>query len=138
GQPLDGGDHGLGQEEGQQHGDHQSKGQRLQDQLEELGVQVLDRGAVIQDIDDVPVLPPLDGHRHIHIVGGHILHVPLPVLDGGGDVGGNAQVGALLLVGGRQALAGGAVQNEVVAVAVVDAQGADIALEHVLNHVHIA
>ena len=137
GQPLDGGDHGLGQQEGQQNGDDQAESQGLHDEQEHLVGEAVGGGLVVQDVYDVGVLPPLEGDGHVHIVHRQIAHVPhLPGAQGVAQVRGVLQI-FRLPVGADQTHAV-AVQDVQLAVAAVHAQLAGVGLEHVGHHLRPA
>ena len=70
GQPLNGGDQRLGQQEGEKHGDDKAEDQRLYDQRDQLAVEGGHIGAVVLHIDDVAALAPLYCHGYVHIGGG--------------------------------------------------------------------
>ena len=104
GEALDGDDHGLGQQEGQQDGDDQTKDQGLQNQHKHLADEAVHRGLVVQDIDDIVAAAPLDGDGHIHVIGGRVALVShLAGLDSRHQVPGVGQAGgAALTVGAGQ------------------------------------
>ena len=135
GQPLDGDDHGLGQQEGEQNRDEQAKNQRFQDQHKDLVDQVVHRGLIVQDVNDILDIPPAEGQRHIHVVRGDIGLVPLLLLhQGPGQVWGVVlQPPALRLVGPGQIGAGLPVQDVQGSAPAVQAQLAGIGL-HDLQH----
>ena len=140
GELFDGAHHGLGQQEAQQYGDQQADDQCLHDDEEDLGVQVGDRVLVVQNVDDIGIVAPYDGDGYIHVVGGDVAAVShpgaVPLRYG---VPGGEQV-CRLFPGERRGVcravqvgAALSVQNKVVPGAVVDAQGAGTALQHLLE-----
>ena len=132
GEPLDGADHGFGQEEGEEHRDGQTEHQRLQNEGEQLVAELLGGLAVVIEIDDVTRAASLNGDRHIHIRGAGIAGIALLALEGGGEIGGDIQLAAGVIRGGE---AGGGlpIQNIVVAGAAVYAQRTHIAAEDGLD-----
>ena len=124
-QAADGGDHGAGQGEGEQHGDDQAEHQGLHNEEEHLVGQIVGGGLVVQNIDDIAVLPPVDGDGHVHIVHGQIALVAgLPRLQPGGQ--GEGQVAGIAqgigVSGGTDPALAVAVQDIQLAVAAVHAQ----------------
>ena len=110
GQGADGRDQNLGQQKGQNHADGQAQHQRPQNNPEQLAGQVVDRGFVVQDVDDVAAAAALDGHGQIHgIRGDGAAHAHLAV-HSRQQVGGHGHGGRLV----------GAVQNLSVAVQHID------------------
>ena len=125
GQPLDGGDQRLGQQEREQHGDHQPEDQRLHDQGNQLAVQGLHGRAVIPHIDDIAGPPAFQRHRHVHIGGGRIVVVPDLSIERAAQVAGELRCADIFrLVRARQIAGVAAVQHIAFAAAVVDPQGA--------------
>ena len=127
GQALDGPDHGLGQEEGKQHADGKADHQGLQNDGEHVPRQGRRRLPVVPDADDIAARLPPDGHRHVHIVGGHAAGIALRAGEGGDDVGGQAE--ALTPVGGIEQLPRVAGEDVEGAGVLLDAQGAGIGVE---------
>ena len=140
GEFFDGVHHGFGEEEAQKHGDQKADEQGLHDDDKELLVESGYGVPVVQDIDDEGVAAAEDGDGGVHIVGGDVADVAdaglIPPEDG---VPGGEKIGALLpghgaFVGGAaQVSAGGAVQDEVVSAAVIDAQPSGGGVHHLLN-----
>ena len=129
GQLLDGRDHGLGQQDGQQDGDHQPEDQRLDDQQEHLTSQVVGGGLVVQDINHIVRPAPGDGDGHIHIVQGRIALVPgLPGAQGVDQV--LAVLHPQVLPVGRDQAGAAAVQDIQLAVPAVHAQLAGVGVQH--------
>ena len=113
GEALDGGDHGFGQQKGQQDGDHQTKAQRLHNQHENLVHQIGQHGGVVQNVDDIGGVPPLEGQGHIHVPGGDAAFVAVLPPEGGGEVGGENQILPAVVgaAAAGQHLAAGAVED---------------------------
>ena len=140
GEALDGDDHGLAEQEGEEHGNEQAHQQRLENDEEELAVEVVNGAAVVVDVDDVGVLPAGDGDGGVHIVGGDIALVAHCVRAIGDAVAGGEEVlsglealEALLVVASGEERAGAAIQDIVVAGAGVEPQVAGLGLDHPLD-----
>ncbi|MPM30274.1 hypothetical protein SDC9_76822 [bioreactor metagenome] len=135
GQPLNGGNHGFGEQEGQQHGNDKSENQRLNNQHKKLIIKVLDCLAVVADINNVGRIPPGDRDGDIHIVRGHVaLRAHLTLTERGQKVGGHLQSIRHLIVGPREIGPGVAVQNGIIAVPAVHAQRTQVGGENRLEH----
>ena len=133
GEALNGGDHGFGQQEGQQNGDHQAEDQRLDDEHQHLVGEVVGGGLVVQNVDHIARPAPVDGDGHVHVIQGQIAVVPhLAGLQAGGQGEGEIfrvlQLGRLP-VGGDQGHPV-AVQNVQLPVAVVHPQLAGEGVHH--------
>src|SRR5699024_11586863 len=102
---------------------------------EHLSDQAVHRVLVVQNIDDVLVVPPGDGQGHVHIVGGDVGLGPLlPLHQGPGQVGGVVlQSAPLLLVGSGQVGAGLPLQDIQGAAAAVQSQIAVVCLHDAQN-----
>ena len=133
GEALDGDDHGLGQQEGQQDGDDQTKDQGLQNQHKHLADEAVHRGLVVQNIDHIGGAAPVQGDGHVHIVGGHI--GTAGVLPSGqcvGEIGRIiGQVLTRIVVVAGQVLPGLPVQDKQGAAVTVQAQLAGVGLQDV-------
>ena len=134
GEPLEGVDHGFGQQEGQQRRDHQAQHQRLHDEGEHLGVELAGGLPVVQDIDDIGLPPSGDGDGGVHVVGGDAAVQPRFPQQGLGDVGGDFNPSLRGGDGPVQAAAGGPVQHIIVAVAAVHPQHARVGGQHLAHH----
>ena len=113
---------------------------RSHDDGEQLAVQLGPGFLRVQNIDDIGIVAAQDGDGHIHVVGGDIAfiaHQSGVVLGhgvpGGQKVGGLFPGQALLAGGAAEKAAGVAIQNEVVAAAVIDAQLAGVGLHQLLQ-----
>ena len=133
GELPDGGDHRPGQQEGEQHRDDQAKEEGLDDQAEHLAIEVVHRLPVVQDVDDIAVVPPLDGDGGIHIVGRDAaLAADLAGAHGVDEVGLQVQTGSPLVVRAGQVVALH-VQDVVVAAPAVHPQGAGVGVQDGLD-----
>ncbi|SCH64443.1 Uncharacterised protein [uncultured Clostridium sp.] len=133
-QPLYRGNHRLGQQEGQQHRDDQAKDQGLHDQEKHFLGQAVGSGLVVQDVDDIALVPPVDGDGQVHIIGGQIALIPhlvglQPGIQGKIQVLGIFQY-LVLPLRSHQAHSI-AVQDIQLAVAPVHPQHADIGVQHI-------
>ena len=127
GQPLNGGDQRLGQQEGEKHGDDKAEDQRLYDQRDQLAVEGGHIGAVVLHIDDVAALAPLYCHGYVHIGGGGgVIVAGILTRQHPHQVAGiiGHRLSGLLIVGACQPVAVGTVQYVVFPAAVVNAEGA--------------
>ena len=127
GQPLNGGDQRLGQQEREKHGDDQAEDQRLYNQRDQLTVEGGHIGAVVLHIDDVAALAPLYCHGYVHIGGGGgVIVAGILTRQHPHQVAGiiGHRLSGLLIVGACQPVAVGTVQYVVFPAAVVNAEGA--------------
>ena len=122
GQTLDGNNHGLAQQEAQQHGNQQAHQQSLQYNHKQLSVQVRDRVPVVVYINDVCAAAAGNRDGKVHIAGGNIALVPHRAAAGGDAVADRQQVlgdreagKGVLAVGTGQIRPGPPVQHIVIA-----------------------
>ena len=141
GQPLDGDNHGLAEEEGEQHGDQQAHQQGLDDDQEKLAVEGVDGIPVVVDINNVGVLAAVDGDGHVHIAGSDVA-LRAHAVRAGGDAGPGGQkvrrglqaLEPLLAVAAGQERAGAAIEDIVIPGVGVQSQVAGPGSDHVFDH----
>ena len=144
GQTLDGNNHGLAQQEAQQHGNQQAHQQSLQYNHKQLSVQVRDRVPVVVYINDVCAAAAGNRDGKVHIAGGNIALVSHRAAAGGDAVADRQQVlgdreagKGVLAVGTGQIRPGPPVQNIVIADIGVQPQITRLGLDHLLQLRHV-